>query len=136
MTARLFTEVVPSLLLRKYVRSRLKNDIVTKSFQPPDQDVGDVPLAKTVEIIGSEFAVVYVALQHVVCHHQKGMSHGNDRSFPTSSCGQTMVKRGKVVLLQACNCPRSLAEATTQTVTAFARLPSEPLARALMVAWT
>ena len=57
-----------------------------------------MPLVKTVEMIGSEFAVVYVALQHVVRHHQKGMSHGNDRSFATSSRGQTMVKGGKVVL--------------------------------------
>ena len=95
-----------------------------------------MPLVKAVEIIGSEFAVVYVALQHVIRHHQKCMSHGHDRSFATSSRCQTMVKGGKVVLFEACNGPRSLAEATTQTVTAFARLATKPLARAFMVAWT
>ena len=72
---------------------------MTESLPPPDENVRDVPLVEAVEIIGSEFAVVYVALQHVVCHHQKGMSHGNDRSFPTSSRRQTIVKGCEVVLL-------------------------------------
>jgi hypothetical protein len=93
-------------------------------------------LVKLIEVVAAEFLIHAAFALKVIADDQQAMSHSEERSFATSSSGQSLELSGEVTVLRSHRCPRGLTGHAAQPWTALAALAAEPFACALMVAGT
>jgi hypothetical protein len=91
---------------------------------------------KLIEVVAAEFLIYATFALKVIADDQQAMSYSDERSFATSSCGQSFELSGEVTVLRPHRCPRGLTGHAAQPWTALAALAAEPFACALMVAGT
>src|ERR1700722_15254715 len=90
---------------------------------------------QVIEVVTAEFLIHATFALNVIADDQQAMSYGDERSFTTSSSGESFELGGEVTVLRSYCCPRGLTGHAAQPWTALAAFAAEPFACALMVAW-
>src|SRR5271155_1872407 len=75
---------------------------------------------KLIEVVAAEFFIRATVALKVIADDQQAMSYSDERSFATSSCGQSFELSRQVTVFRSHCCPRGLTGYAAQPWTALA----------------
>src|SRR5512142_91812 len=125
-----FTETLSSL------REGLKLDLVAQPFESSNKMFLDHLPIVFVEVIAAQVLIGATVAQEMIDDDQDAVANSDRRTFGAAARGDAAILCRQIRLLAMSGGVSSLDEEPTRVGIALAGLATEPLARALMIAWT